>query len=70
MKKSDDHKSIFSIPLVREITIVLILKLVVIFSIKAMFFSSPVDLKESETSVESHFGLLAKPTNKNESNSD
>lgn len=50
-------KSVFSIPLVREITVVLLVKLVVIFFIKWQFFSDPVDLTQADNSVEQHMGL-------------
>lgn len=55
--KNTPPTSIFQIPLVREITIVLLIKLVVIFIIKWQFFSDPVDLTQENNSVEQHMGL-------------
>lgn len=41
-KKLLPRKGLFSIPLIREITIVLILKLIILFTIKHFYFSDPV----------------------------
>lgn len=41
-KKLLPKKGLFSIPLIREITIVLILKLIILFTIKHFYFSDPV----------------------------
>lgn len=61
--QSEQPKSIFKIPLVREITIVLLIKLVVIFAIKWQFFSDPVDLTQANTSIEAQMGLPVLKTN-------
>ncbi|MFY0640752.1 MAG: hypothetical protein JXR16_06870 [Bermanella sp.] len=61
--QSERPKSIFKIPLVREITIVLLIKLVVIFAIKWQFFSDPVDLTQANNSVEQQMGLPVLKTN-------
>ena len=42
LKKWLPQKGIFSIPLIREITFVLVVKLVVIFTIKYFYFSDPI----------------------------
>jgi hypothetical protein len=55
--QSEQPKSIFKIPLVREITVVLLIKLAVIFVIKWQFFSDPVDLTQANNSVEQQMGL-------------
>ncbi|GAB2190806.1 cytochrome oxidase putative small subunit CydP [Sessilibacter sp. MAH2] len=44
-------------PLVKELAVVLVIKLVVIFAIKWMFFSDPVDVKSQELGIESHLGI-------------
>jgi len=67
MAKIQKPKSIFTIPLIREITVVLLIKLAVIFWIKHEFFSNPVDLTQAETSVESHMGLMHSSPSKNQS---
>jgi len=54
------HKSMFSIPLVREITFVLLIKLAVIMVIKWQFFSEPVDMSEPKKILEQHMGLTKK----------
>ena len=61
--QSEQPKSIFKIPLVREIAIVLVIKLVVIFAIKWQFFSDPVDLTQANNSVEQRMGLPVIKTN-------
>ena len=55
--QTEQTKSIFKIPLIREITVVLIIKLILIFFIKWQFFSDPVDLTQPSNSVEQHMGL-------------
>jgi hypothetical protein len=55
--QNEQPKSIFKIPLVREITVVLLIKLAVIFAIKWQFFSDPVDLTQASNSVEAQMGL-------------
>lgn len=51
------RQSVFRIPLVREITVVLLIKLAVIFVIKWQFFSDPVDITQADSTVEQHMGL-------------
>jgi len=71
MAKPEKQKSIFTIPLIREVTVVLVIKLAIIFWIKHEFFSNPVDLTQAETSVESHMGLLhSSPTQNQSENND
>ncbi|WP_283788519.1 cytochrome oxidase putative small subunit CydP [Bermanella sp. WJH001] len=60
--QKQQQQSIFKIPLVREITLVLLIKLVVIFMIKWQFFSDPVDLTQANNSVEQHMGLPNSPS--------
>lgn len=60
--QSEQPKSIFKIPLVREITVVLLIKLAVIFVIKWQFFSDPVDLTQANNSVEQQMGLTNLPS--------
>lgn len=50
-------QSIFRIPLVREIAIILVIKLVVIFTIKHFFFSNPVDMSNPEQKLMQKFGI-------------
>lgn len=50
-------QSIFRIPLVREIAIILVIKLIVIFSIKHCFFSNPVDMSNPEQKLMQKFGM-------------
>jgi len=51
------EKSIFTIPLVREITLVLLIKLALVMAIKWQFFSDPVDMSEPNKVMEQHMGL-------------
>jgi hypothetical protein len=51
------RKPLFSIPLVRELTLVLIIKLVVIFTIKSLYFSDPINISSPELSISRQFGL-------------
>ncbi|AZZ94269.1 MULTISPECIES: cytochrome oxidase putative small subunit CydP [unclassified Hahella] len=53
-----ERKSIFSIPLVRELSLFLLLKLILIFAIKAAYFSDPVDLSHPEESISKQFGVI------------
>jgi len=41
-KKWLPQKGIFAIPLIREITLVLVIKVIVIFTIQHFYFSNPV----------------------------
>ena len=41
-KKWLPQQGIFSIPLIREITLILVIKLIVIFTIRHFYFSEPV----------------------------
>lgn len=43
LKKWLPQKGIFSIPLIREITLVLVIKLIVLFTIGHFYFSDPVE---------------------------
>lgn len=52
-----DRKPLFSIPLIRELTLVLIIKLVIIFTIKSLYFSDPVDISDPDLSISRQFGL-------------
>jgi|GEM_PF-6113000 len=45
-KKWLPQQGIFSIPLIREITLILIIKVIVIFAIKHFYFSEPVAFNE------------------------
>ncbi|HEY7864660.1 MAG TPA: hypothetical protein VIC51_01495 [Psychromonas sp.] len=46
IKKYLPQDGIFSIPLIREITLVLIIKIIVIFTIKYFYFSDPIAFNE------------------------
>lgn len=60
--------SIFSIPLAREIAIVLLLKIIVLLAIKWAFFSDPVDMAEPQNNISRQLGLqLANPSSDEES---
>ncbi len=66
--ENEQARSIFQISLVRDkITIVLILKLIVVFHIKWRFFSDPLDLTQANNSLKQHIGLfnLIQKTNLN-----
>lgn len=57
-------QSLFRIPLIRELTAVLVLKLAAIFLIRHLYFSEPVDPEAVQdvhgtTRLESHFGIQA-----------
>jgi hypothetical protein len=47
IKKYLPQHGIFSIPLIREITLVLIIKIIIIFTIKYFYFSDPVVFNEA-----------------------
>lgn len=49
--------SIFSIPLVRELSVVLVIKLALIFVIAHLFFSDPVVVDHEGQRLQEHFGL-------------
>jgi len=46
IKKYLPQHGIFSIPLIREITLILIIKIIIIFTIKYFYFSDPVAFNE------------------------
>ncbi len=50
-------KSLFSVPLVRELMVVLLIKLVLIFAIRIVWFSDPVDMTNPQDAVAQQFGL-------------
>ncbi|MAY14171.1 MULTISPECIES: cytochrome oxidase putative small subunit CydP [unclassified Thalassolituus] len=50
-------KSLFSVPLVRELMVVLLIKLVLIFAIRIFWFSDPVDMTNPQDAVSQQFGL-------------
>ena len=52
-----DKRSLFSFPLVRELSVVLVIKLALIFVIKSAFFSDPVDMSDPQDAVSQQFGL-------------
>jgi len=56
---TESEQSIFKIPLVREITLVLVMKLAVVFLIKWSFFSDPVDMDNAPDVISQHFGMDA-----------
>ncbi len=45
-KKWLPQQGIFSIPLIREIALILIIKVIIIFTIKHFYFSNPVSFNE------------------------
>lgn len=47
IKKFLPQHGIFAIPLIREITLVLIIKIMVIFTIKYFYFSDPIAFNEA-----------------------
>jgi len=51
------RRPIFSIPLVRELTAVLIIKLALVFLIAHFFFSDPVIVGDEGQGLQEHFGL-------------
>ncbi|MCB2388100.1 MULTISPECIES: cytochrome oxidase putative small subunit CydP [Thalassolituus] len=50
-------KSLFSVPLVRELMVVLLIKLVLIFAIRIFWFSDPVDMTNPQDAVSQQLGL-------------
>ncbi|MFQ3176261.1 MAG: hypothetical protein ACJAYB_002488 [Psychromonas sp.] len=46
-KKYLPQHGIFSIPLIREITLILIIKIIIIFTIKYFYFSDPAVFNEA-----------------------
>lgn len=53
------RRSLFSIPLVRELTIVLVIKLGLIIVIANVFFADPVEIDPEGTRVDEVFGIRA-----------
>lgn len=51
------RSSMFSIPLVRELALVLVVKLIIIFTLKLTFFSDPVDMGNAERVMSRQLGL-------------
>jgi hypothetical protein len=62
MVQDEQPKSIFKIPLVREIAMILLIKLAVVIVIKWQFFSAPLDLMQANNSVEHQMGLPVSKT--------
>lgn len=54
---AEPEQSMFKIPLVREITLVLVIKLAVVFLIKWSFFSDPVDMENGPDVMTQHLGV-------------
>tara|TARA_B100001063_G_C16284494_1_gene320758 strand:+ start:193 stop:411 length:219 start_codon:yes stop_codon:yes gene_type:complete len=54
---AETDQSIFKIPLIREITLVLVIKLVLVFVIKWSFFSDPVDMQNPQEVLDKHIGV-------------
>lgn len=50
----DTPKSIWRIPLARDIGIILVIKLVILFSIKAIWFSAPTVAQDNQAGVAAH----------------
>lgn len=50
----DIPKSLWRIPLTRDIGIILIIKLIILFSIKAIWFSEPTASLDNSERVEAH----------------
>ena len=57
------QKGIFSIPLIREITLILIIKLIVIFTIKYLYFSDPVPFNADHLFGETRLTQIEKSSN-------
>lgn len=53
----DKRPSVFSIPLIRELTAILVLKLAVLFVIAQLFFQSPEHEQPAGDRFESYLGL-------------
>lgn len=49
-----------TLPLVKELIVVLVVKLAVIFWIKTTYFSDPVDIRDAEQGIEARFGIAQK----------
>jgi len=62
------RRSIFAIPLVRELSAVLVIKLVLVFLIAHFFFSDPVHVGDEGQGLQEHFGL--EPASVSESEGD
>ena len=56
---TESEQSIFRIPLVREITLVLVIKLALVLLIKWSFFADPVVLDDGSDVISQHFGMDA-----------
>tara|TARA_Y100001949_G_C15974614_1_gene325499 strand:+ start:1479 stop:1730 length:252 start_codon:yes stop_codon:yes gene_type:complete len=54
-----ESRSLFQIPLIRELIIVLLIKLVLIFAIRFTFFSDPVELNDPHTDIAQQLGVCA-----------
>jgi hypothetical protein len=54
---AESEQKIFNIPLVRELTVVLVIKLLVVFLIKWSFFSDPIDMQDGSNVMTQHFGV-------------
>ena len=52
------RRPLFSIPLVRELAMVLLVKLVIIFVLKHAYFSEPVDMTDAESVISRQLGIL------------
>lgn len=50
----DRPKSLWRIPLIRDIGIILIIKLIILFSIKAIWFSEPAMPVDNQAGVAAH----------------
>ena len=57
-----DRRSLFSRPLIRELAAVLVIKLALIFAIKTVFFSDPVDMSDPQDAITQQFGLKTNPS--------
>lgn len=56
-----DPKSPWQIPLVREISVILLLKLVILFSIKAIWFTEPVVPANGTARLDAHLFNTSAP---------
>ena len=56
----DKKPSVFSIPLVRELTVILVVKLAVLFTIAQLFFQSPEHEQPAGDRFENYLGLPAR----------
>lgn len=65
LKKWLPQQGIFSIPLIREITLILVIKLIVLFTIGHFYFSDPVAFNADHLFGEVDSKITSKITNKN-----